>query len=201
MVFGIDFGCLMARFLGPTWLPKSIKIGPKSASRCTSFGTSFLGTFWVRFWDQLGANRTQKSLIFHYVFHIFLKIDLCKLASISNFIWVPTWLHFPLQHRFKSARRWVPRAMQILMEFWIIFLSFLAPFGPIFGAKLGGKMDQKSIQDSIDKAMKKETTHRWTTKRQMSRLQPGKPPPKTPGEGVGGGVSPSPEGLRKEFWS
>ena len=23
MVFGMDFGCLMARFLGPTWLPKS----------------------------------------------------------------------------------------------------------------------------------------------------------------------------------
>ena len=124
MVFGIDFGCLMARFLGPTWPPKSNKIGPKSASRCTSFGTSFLGTLWVRFWDQLGANRTQKLLIFHYVFHVFLKIDLCKLASISNLIWVPTWLHFPPQHRPKSARRWVPRAMQILMEFWIVFCRF-----------------------------------------------------------------------------
>ena len=143
MVFGIDFGCLMARFLGPTWPPKSNKIGPKSASRCTSFGTSFLGTLWVRFWDQLGANRTQKSLIFHYVgihFKPHLGANMAPLSTSAS-----------TQICLKMGSKSHANFDGILNS----FLSFSAPFGPIFGAKLGGKKDQKSIQDSIDKAMKK----------------------------------------------
>ena len=158
MVFGIDFGCLMARFLGPTWLPKSIKIGPKSVSRCTSFGTSFLGTFWVRFWTHLGPSRTSNLLKFVGVSKYFWFSELFKLTSILGRILVPTLMHFRPQNRPKSGPRWVPRAMQILMEFWVVFLSFSAPFGLIFGAKLGGKMDQKSIQDSIEKGNEKKNT-------------------------------------------
>ena len=65
-----------------------------------------------------------------------------------------------------------------------------------FGAKLGAKIDKKSIQEGIEKAMQKRMAH-GSTKQSKRRLgQPGAALIQTPGEGVGGGVNPSPEGLR-----
>ena len=74
--------------------------------------------------DPAGPNNCWFFIMFVY----FLKNDLCKLASISSLIWVPTWLHFRPQNRPKSVPTWVPRAIQILNDFWIVFCSFLVPF-------------------------------------------------------------------------
>ena len=68
-----------------------------------------------------------------------------------------------------------------------------------FGAKLGAKIDKKSIQEGIEKAMQKGMAHGSSKKRKASGLRPGPALVQTPGEGVGGGVNPSPEGLRAAF--
>ena len=83
-----------------------------------------LGVILVPTWAQPDLKIVDFSLCFVY----FLKNDLCKLASISSLIWVPTWLHFRPQNRPKSAPTWVPRAIQILNDFWIVFYSFLVAF-------------------------------------------------------------------------
>ena len=52
---------------------------------------------------------------------------------------VPTWPHFASQNPPKTLQKPTPRGTKILIDFCIVFLSFLAPFWPPTWGQLGAQ--------------------------------------------------------------
>ena len=78
----------------------------------------------------------------------FLKNRLSKLTSIFDPILVPTCLHFPSQNPPKSFQKPSPGAINFLIDFWMDFLSILAPtWDPTWG-QVGAMLATFPAQDA-----------------------------------------------------
>ena len=121
--------------------------------RGTVFSTPFFDRFLISFCSQLRSPKTKKSLKFHLFYCIFCKLGLPKLRSFFDVFLVPTWLHFASQNPPKTFQKPTPRGTKILIDFCIVFLSFLAPFwdpswghvGHFFGQKWATLITQISF--------------------------------------------------------
>ena len=142
--FGIDFWSVLAPFPTPTWVPKSTKIDQKSMLRCILSGTPFWDPSWAQFWGQLDPPPTPKYWFLYWFFQVFLNIDHFKLTSILEPILEPTWLHFRPQNPPKTAPSWIPKAIQKLTPFRIVFQHFFARFWLPRWAHVGAMLGPKS---------------------------------------------------------
>ena len=143
-----SFWCHFASKNLPTWLPKSTKIDEKSMPRYHPMLTSFFDRFLIDFWSIFRPPEPQKSLKFHLFYRYFCKIGLSKLTSIFDPILVPTWLHFPSQNPPKSFQKPIPGGINFLIDFWMDFLSILAPtWDPTWG-QVGAMLATFPAQDA-----------------------------------------------------
>ena len=147
-VFRCLFQSIFDWFSIPTCLQKPTKINQKSMPRGTPSWTPFFDRFLIDFWSIFRPPEPQKSLKFYWFYKYFCKIGLSKLTSIFDPILVPTCLHFPSQNPPKSFQKPSPGAINFLIDFWMDFLSILAPtWDPTWG-QVGAMLATFPAQDA-----------------------------------------------------
>ena len=130
MPFLMPLGSILPPNLAPQIHQNRWKIDAKMPSHVDLIFWSIFNWFLIDF----STPGTSKIMKFYWFYKHFCKIGLSKLTSIFDPILVPTWLHFPSQNPPKSFQKPIPGAINILIDFWMDFLSILAPtWDPTWG--------------------------------------------------------------------
>ena len=119
--FWSPFGSILGTNKVPTWLQKSIKIGPKSMPRYLPMLTSFFDRFLIDFYSQLRPPEPTKSLKSLQFYSIFLFSSHFKIRSILGTLRVPSWLHFPSKNLQKFVQNSILKGIMFLIVFCIDF--------------------------------------------------------------------------------
>ena len=140
-IFPSLFRCLfrsnLVPFCLPNWPPKPSKIDQKSMLKSPPFLLLFFDRFLVGFCSQVAPPKTKKSSKNNWFYSVFCKIGLPKLRSIFGAFLVPTWVHFASQNPPKTLQKPIPRRINFLINFCMVFVSIFRRFGTPTWSYLG----------------------------------------------------------------